>query len=400
MGRVNGDALDIVLVLLAVAFGVSGYRQGFIVGVLSFAGFLTGGVLGAIYAPEIVQWIVGADGAPAALVALIFVFTAAVLGQFLTSSVGVLVRNQVTWHPARLLDALGGAVASVVSMLLIAWLLGTAIATSPFDTLARQVRNSQVLQSIDSMVPDVAHTWFSSFRQIVDQQAFPKVFGGLDGRDVTSVPPPDEDVLETRALQVARNSVVQIAGTAPACERRTEGTGFVYASNHVMTNAHVVAGVRDGMTVLTPRGRQREAQVVLFDPRRDVAVLHVPELTLPDLDFAGSASAGDSAVVAGYPRGQGFSAVPARVRDSQQARGPGIYQREQVTRSIYTLRARVEPGNSGGPLLSPGGDVYGVVFAASVDDPSAGYALTASEVQSDARRGAQSTEPVSTGSCH
>lgn len=396
----NGDVLDIVLVLLAVGFGVSGYRQGFIIGALSFAGFLTGGVLGAVYAPEIVHWMVGAGGRPAALVALIFVFVAAVLGQFLTSSLGVFVSRQVTWHPARLLDALGGAVASVVSLLLIAWLLGSALATSPFPTLAYQVRNSQVLHSVDRVMPDATHTWFSSFRRIVDQQAFPQVFGGLADGNIASVPPPDEDVLETRALQVARRSVLKIVGTAPSCQRRTEGTGFVYAPKHVLTNAHVVAGVRGGAQVVTIRGKTYEGEVVLFNPRRDVAVLYVPDLPLPDLNFAGRAQSGDSAVVAGYPHGDGFSAVPARVRGHQRARGPGIYQTHQVTRQIYTLRGRVEPGNSGGPLLSPAGRVYGVVFAASVEDPKTGYALTTQEVYPLARSAVDAREPVSTKACH
>lgn len=395
----NGDLLDIVLVLLAVAFGVSGYRQGFIIGALSFAGFITGGVLGAIYAPEIVHWIVGGGGRPAALVALIFVFTAAVFGQFLTSSLGVIVRNQVTWSPARFLDALGGAVASIVSLLLIAWLLGSALATSPFPTLAKQVRGSQVLHSVDGVMPDVAHTWFSAFRRIVDQQAFPKVFGGINGGSIASVPPPDEDVLQTRALRAASRSVVKVVGTAPACDRRTEGSGFVYAPRHVLTNAHVVAGVRDGANIVTRGGQSYDGQIVEYNPRRDVAVLYVPALPLPDLNFAGQADTGDSAVVAGYPHGQGLSAAPARVREYQQARGPGIYQTHQVTRQIYTLRGQVEPGNSGGPLLSPRGRVYGVVFAASVENPHTGYALTSREVYPDARRAATATDPVSTMTC-
>lgn len=395
----NGDALDIVLVLLAVGFGVSGYRQGFIIGVLSFVGFLGGGVLGAIYAPGIVRSFVS-GGRAAALLALVVVFTAAVLGQFLTSSLGVAVRNRVTWDPARLVDALGGAVASVVSLLLIAWLLGSAVASSPFPTLAYQVRNSTVLASVDGIVPDVARTWFSKFRRLVDQQAFPKVFGGLQSGHVASVPPPDEDVLQTRALRSARRSVVKIVGTSPECQQRTEGSGFVYTDHHVLTNAHVVAGVRGGPTVKTTAGKKYDSRVVFFDPKEDIAVLYVPHLPLPDLDFAGRAESGASAVVAGYPHGKDFSAVPARIRGDQKARGPGIYQTHQVTRQIYTLRAEVEPGNSGGPLLSPRGTVYGMVFAASVEEPDTGYALTASDVYPEARAAGDDTEKVSTMSCH
>ena len=84
---------------------------------------------------------------------------------------------------------------------------------------------------------------------------------------------------------------------------------------------------------------------------------------------------------------------------SEEATSPDIYQSAQVTRQIYAVRAHIEPGNSGGPLLSPGGRVYGVVFAAAISVRDTGYALTASEVQSDARRGANATVGVSTQGC-
>jgi S1-C subfamily serine protease len=87
------------------------------------------------------------------------------------------------------------------------------------------------------------------------------------------------------------------------------------------------------------------------------------------------------------------------VRARQPARGPDIYQNQQVTREIYAVYATVRPGNSGGPLLATDGRVYGVVFAASVDDPRTGYALTAGEVASDAAAGATRATAVSTEGC-
>jgi S1-C subfamily serine protease len=138
---------------------------------------------------------------------------------------------------------------------------------------------------------------------------------------------------------------------------------------------------------------------VLYDPNRDVAVLDVPGLRAAALRFAGPAGRGDSAVVLGYPEDGPFTAGAARVRDTQQATGPNIYQDRQVTRQIYAIEAQVRPGNSGGPLITPGGRVDGVVFAASTDDPSTGYALTAREVAADARRGAAAAAVVSTQGC-
>jgi S1-C subfamily serine protease len=146
-------------------------------------------------------------------------------------------------------------------------------------------------------------------------------------------------------------------------------------------------------------GRSLDAQVVLFDSNRDVAVLAVPGLNRTPLAFGRRAKSGADAIVVGYPQDGPFTPVPARVAAVQKARGPDIYQSRTVTREIYALRARVLPGNSGGPLLAPDGSVYGVVFAAAADDPKTGYALTADEVASDASRGATATQPVSTHGC-
>lgn len=398
VGQVQADVLDIVLLVFVVVFAVSGYRQGLIIGLLSFCGFLGGGVLGAFIAPSIAAKIVSGP-AQRALLAIVIVFLIASVGQFLASSLGAAVRSRVTWGAAASLDAIGGAFVSMCSVLLIAWLIGTAVANAPFPVIARQVQGSAVLTQMDRIMPDAARSWFSRFQKFVGQGPFPQVFGGLGGERFVQVAPPDKKVLKTAALRRARNSVVKILGEAPGCDRTIEGTGFLYGPHRVMTNAHVVAGVRGGPEVYTLDGRASRARVVLYNPERDIAVLDVPGLSRTPLHFDGGASTGDSAVVAGYPRNQDFKAVPARVRGSQEARGPNIYGDRQVVREIYSLRAKVEPGNSGGPLLSPGGKVYGVIFAAATDDPDTGYALTAGEVAPDARVGRHAERTVSTGEC-
>jgi S1-C subfamily serine protease len=166
-----------------------------------------------------------------------------------------------------------------------------------------------------------------------------------------------------------------------------------------MTNAHVVAGVKPWPEVSQQGGPELRARVVLYDPERDVAILYVPGLAARPLRFAGLAPAGRNAIVAGYPLDSSLTAVAARIGGSEAARSPDIYQTTQVTREIYSVRAVVRPGNSGGPLLALDGRVYGVVFAAAVSVPDTGYALTASEVATDARAGRTATVPVSTQGC-
>jgi S1-C subfamily serine protease len=181
-----------------------------------------------------------------------------------------------------------------------------------------------------------------------------------------------------------------------------QGTGFVYAPQHVLTNAHVVAGVTNPTVSYAHDTHTYGARVVTYDPDLDVAVLYVPDLdpAAPRLRFApGALGSGDDAVVIGFPEGGPFDVEPARVRGKETVRGPNIYQDRRVTREIYAIRSQVRPGNSGGPLLTPAGGVEGVVFAASYDDRQTGYALTNATVLPEARAAAERSTPVSTGGC-
>ncbi len=394
-----GDLLDLILIGIVAAFAVSGYRQGFIIGALSLAGFLGGAAFGLVIAPAIAQSLASGQ-AQQSLLAIVVVFVAAMIGQFAASTVGAAMRDMVTWRSATIVDSAAGAGVSTLSVLIIAWLIGTSVQNAPFPTVVNQVNHSEVLRGVDTLMPESARTWFSSFRRVVASGPFPQVFSGLGAEGIVSVRPPDAAVVHKPGVRRAAVSVVKVLGTAPACSRKIEGSGFVFAPNHVMTNAHVVAGVRDGPDVITDDHRTLHAQVVLYNFDRDVAVLYVPGLHTRALSFAGPARTGNSAIVAGYPRDVPLlSAVAARIGGTQQARGPNIYQSAQVTREIYSIRANVEPGNSGGPLLAPDGDVYGVVFAAAVGQPDTGYALTAAEVSPDVRASAGARAAVSTGGC-
>lgn len=390
------DGLDIVLIVVSLGFALSGYRQGFVIGFLSFAGFLGGGALGAKYANALHSHLhLGIDPA---LFGLLVVVVAAMLGQLVATLIGASLRREMKWRPLRTLDSVAGGLVSVVSVLLVAWLLGTAVANASSAGVSRQVRHSTVLRGVDELMPAAARTWFGSFRRLLDQDGLPEVFGGIGPADIVSVPPPNAKLARSHAVRLAEPDVVKITGVASSCGRQLEGSGFLYATDRVMTNAHVVAGV-SSPTVRTNDGSPLPATVVLYDPERDVAVLSVPGLGGTPLQFSDPISRGQSAIVVGYPEDGPFLAVAARVRSIQQARGPDIYQDRQVTRQIYSLFSTVRPGNSGGPLLTPSGRVAGVVFAAAVDSPHTGYALTAREVASDASAGATATAAVATQNC-
>jgi S1-C subfamily serine protease len=390
------DTLDLILIGICLLFGWSGYRQGFVIGLLSFVGFIGGGALGAKYASSLHGDI--SVGLGPALYGVLVVFLCAMLGQLIATLIGVAIRREFTWRPLRTADSVAGGAVSVVSVLLVAWLLGTAVAQSAAKGVSREVRHSKILHTVDEVMPNGAHTWFASFRRLLDRDGFPEVFGAIAPERIRKVPPPPARIAHSAAVRRAQPDVVKITGVAPSCSRRLEGSGFVYATDRVMTNAHVVAGVASP-TVQTLDGRSLPARVVLYDPERDVAVLYVANLGPSPLHFSGPLSTGDTAIVAGYPENGGFTPGAARVRNVQNARGPDIYQDREVTREIYALYATVRPGNSGGPLLTTSGAVAGVVFAAAVDDAKTGYALTAREVSHDAQAGTSATRQVSTMGC-
>jgi S1-C subfamily serine protease len=398
--QVPGDVLDLILIVLAAAFAVAGYRQGFIIGVLSFIGFIGGVAVGAIFAPRISRGL--ATSLPwQAFVAILVVFGAAVLGMVIASGLGVTIRSRVHGRPATVIDSLGGAAVNVIAVLLVAWLIGSFVAYSPFPEISGQVNHSAVLKAVDKVVPHDALSLpgFPPLRSLLNSGPYTQVFSALGAESAVAVPAPDPAVLTAHGLAIDRNSIVKIVGVARSCSRRIEGSGFVISPEHVLTNAHVVAGVTQDQMVYTVNNRPFPATVVLYDPQIDIAVLKVPGLSATPLRFAGPASYGASAIVAGYPLDHPFTAGAARLDISESAIGPNIYQTSQVRRQIYPIRALVRPGNSGGPLLAPDGRVYGVVFAAAVSLKSTGYALTASEVSGDAARGERATAPVSTGAC-
>jgi uncharacterized membrane protein required for colicin V production len=387
------SVLDLLLVLLMVASAARGYRLGFLVGAASTAGLLLGVVVGALAAPVLLERMQASLGV--ALAALTIVLLTALVGQAVGGVLGGMLRSAVTWQPARALDAVGGAALSVVAVLVIGWALGYVVGGTRIPWLSTQAQGSQVLSAVDRLMPDSAQDVLASLDDVVGAQSFPQYLGPFVQEVIEPVPAPDSDVLRDRDIRRASRSVVKVLGDASQCARGLEGSGFVYAPGRVMTNAHVVAGVSS----VWVEGRRLPAEVVLYDDQLDVAVLSVTGLDEPPLTFDKTASAGDRAAVLGFPENGPFSDEAARIRSEEQLRSPDIYGDGSRLREVLAFRSTVRPGNSGGPLVSTGGEVYGLIFAASVADSSTGYALTAEQVADSATLGVAAAEPVSTGEC-
>ncbi len=391
-----GSLIDVVLVLLILMFGINGYRQGFVVGALSFAGFFGGALLGLQLAPLAARQF--DTDAARVVMALTVIFVIAVIGQTLAALLGVRIRKLYQQRWAKVLDDIGGALVSVFAVLLVSWMVAVPLAHSGVPPLVKQVRESAIVNAVDGAMPQGVRGVYQSLRETIDTNQFPEVFGGLGPSRSRNVPPPDPELARSPVVRNAHASVVKVLGEAPSCGRRIEGTGFLYAPERIMTNAHVVAGTEE-LVIETTRGRF-DATVVAYHPDKDLAVLRVPGFSAPLLKWAPAPAEQDSgAIVVGYPLDGPYTATPARVRDMRDVRGPNIYESKTVVREVYSLRSRVVSGNSGGPLLDGQGAVLGVIFAAAADDPETGYALTVDESLSVADTGRSATGRVGTGDC-
>ncbi|HSE54838.1 MAG TPA: MarP family serine protease [Nocardioidaceae bacterium] len=389
------NILDWILVLVLLAYAVSGYWQGFISGAFATAGLLIGGFVSVLW---LVPQLLG-DAEPSlwvSLGALFVVLLSASFGQAVFQYFGSRIRDRITWQPVRAVDAVGGAALSAAAVLVVAWVLGVAVSGSALPGVTTQVRSSLVLSEVDDVMPSEADEALRAFNEVVGSSFFPRYLEPFAPERIIEVGPPSDKVARDAQVRAARDSVLKIRGEND-CGRGVEGTGFVYSPGRIMTNAHVVAGVDEPNVIVNDQ--EVPARVVHYDSDLDVAVLAVQGLGRPFLRFDKTGEAQDDAAVLGYPNDGPYNVQAARIRGEQRLRSPDIYGSGSVIREVFSLRSLVRPGNSGGPLLSVDGDVLGVIFAASVSDRDTGYALTADQVSRSAAAGITNDTEVDTGDC-
>jgi S1-C subfamily serine protease len=172
----------------------------------------------------------------------------------------------------------------------------------------------------------------------------------------------------------------------------------VVATDRIITNAHVVAGVSEPV-VEVPGAGAFSGRVVYFDPANDLAVISVSGMAAAAISLSPTLAEGSDAVFAGYPLGGGFQFDSARVERITNVNINNIYGNNPHLMEVYQLAAHVQEGNSGGPLLSTNGNVVGVIFAKSADVQNVAYAHTMAELAPVAEGAASFTDPVQPGSC-
>jgi S1-C subfamily serine protease len=388
--------LDIAVLGVAVIAAISGWRSGALGSLLSFVGVLLGAVAGVLLAPHLVAHI----SAPRAklFAALFLILALVVIGEVAGVVLGRAVRGAIRSRTVRFFDSLVGVAVQLVVVLIAAWLLATPLTSSSGQpNLAAAVRGSRVLAQVNDVAPNWLKTVPKRLSSLLDTSGLPQVLEPFSRTPVAAVAAPDAALANNPVVAATEPSVLKIRAIAPDCQKVLEGSGFVLSPDRVMTNAHVVAGA-NSITV-EASGKPYNATVVSYDPTVDIAILSVSGLPPGPLAFANTPAKPDTdALVLGYPGGGGFVATPARIRETIELSGPDIYRNSTVNREVYTIRATVEQGNSGGPLIDLNGQVLGVVFGAAVDNNDTGFVLTAKEVAGQLAA-IGDTAPVATGAC-
>lgn len=393
--------LDVVLVLLLAAYAWSGWRQGFVSALLGLVGLVSGAFLAVRLVPGWLEDHLGIyQATPIGVVVLLAVVLAcAAVGQGLMLVLARRLRDSVDVPVARAVDSALGLVAVLVAAVLVLWVVAGAVRVGGPAVARDLVARSAVATALDEVVPPSAEVLVDEVTQALDRGGFPRVFEGLGPEPIVAVEAPDAALVADPDVERALDSVVHVRAESGSCDSAQVGSGWVVSPGRVVTNAHVVAGADRVIVSVRGTGREREAHVVAFDPRRDVAVLDVRGLRAPALPRGEPLGRGDAAVVAGFPGDDGLWVGSARVRDVITAQGADIHGTPGVVRDVYSLRSQVRRGASGGPVVDPAGAVVGMVFATSLDDPDTGYALTLREIDPVLRRGTTSTSRVSTGEC-
>ena len=381
------NVVDILIVVALLISLLGGFRRGFWLTLAQYAGAAGGLLLGARFAPDIVDWFGVVDSTGRQFTTLlVLVVASAVGGSIGFALVGPLRRWLLEHRLLGFADSLLGAALSAAVTLAIVWLLALTFARGPVPELARAIQQSTIARQLDRHAP-VPPAFVARVQQILSGTFLPPVFAGLEP-DLPSSDAPSPESVDTAEVRAAAMSTVRVEGLG--CGGIATGSGFAVGDGLIVTNAHVVSGT--GRTrVTTPAGRSGGAVVAVLDAEQDLAILRVGDLDLPAL-APGEGGAGAEGAVIGYPGGGPLRISPAVVERRLTTRGRDIFNRRLVTREILVVTAEVRSGNSGGPLVDETGRFLGAVFASSVSSPGQAYVIPADDVIA-AVRAAESGQP-------
>lgn len=384
--------LDVVLIIAIVGGLVRGARAGFVFTLGATVGAVVGAVAAVLLVPLVSGWVPDPVWRPVAALGILFVLITA--GLSLGEVIGHALRRGVV-KSLRPLDRVAGLVAGGVVAVLVIALAGSTVTALGIPVISSTTANSAVLRTIDRLTPDPVARAIAALRGAVVDQGIPRIAEAFGTAGPVSPPAIDAG---SAALTEAALSVGRVTGAAYACGQIQSGTAFVIGPDRLLTNAHVVAGV-DTPLVELPGAGAREGRIVYFDPQQDIAVIAIDGLDARVLPTASTLERGDVGAVQGYPFGGRFQSSGAEVVSVGEISAESIDGSSRAQRDSYTLAATVNPGNSGGPLLTLDGAVAGMIYAKAQLRDDIGYAHTMAELDPVITAAPTLNDSVESGSC-
>ena len=385
--------LDLLLVLTLLAFIGEGVRNGIARSLGAILGVIAGGAVAFLAIPLLSALVPDPFWRVAVIIAvsLTLLFGGHALGGRIGRGIRDRRRDDIGFG-----SRLAGGISNGILAALTVALVAGGVGPMGVPLFSQAISGSYVLRAIDTVTPAPVDALLARVRSAVLEEGLPAIGEALGG--IVDSPGIPDVPTDTDPLTLAAQSVVRIGGTAFACGQNQTGTGFVIATDRIVTNAHVVAGVEQPI-VEAPNGQTLEGRVVYLDPVDDLAIVAVDGLGAAALTLAPALPVGADAVVEGYPYGGPFTRGAAQVLAVSSEPIPDIYGNTRTEREVYTIAAVVQPGNSGGPLLATDGRVAGVVFARNADDTELGYAMTNTELEPVASAAPGLSASVSSGNC-
>ena len=143
--------LDISILALALIAAISGWRSGAPGSLLALVGVALGAAAGILLAPHVVSHISGPR--TKLFVTLFLILALVVIGEIAGVVLGRAVRGAIRSPGLRVADSVVGVALQLVLVLTAAWLLGTALVSSPQPNLVAAVQGSKVIAEVDSVAP-------------------------------------------------------------------------------------------------------------------------------------------------------------------------------------------------------------------------------------------------------
>lgn len=389
------NLFDVAAILLIALATWGGFRSGALPQLGGLTGAIIGGAIGIAFGvPFLVDLLGDTEPEVRAITVLVSFLLLIGIGEVVGSTIGRSMSGALGAGLMGAADRVTGAMVGLVQGIFLVWLVGGLLAAGPIPRAANLAQSSTVVRSLHDYVPPPT-AFADELTALLDATGLPDLFIGLDPLPGEPVPVPTDP----EAVAIAEGALDSTARVAAiACRNELSGTAFVVAPGYLTTNAHVVAGARTVRVNLD--GDAYDATVVLFDPDLDIAVLRAPRMPADPLRFASQEpERGTDAAAIGFPEGGRQTIIPAAVAAGLTAEGRDIYEESRVVRRILELRAAIQPGDSGGPLILPDGTVGGMIFAQSKTDPSVGYALSPTEVATAVAPALGSSVAADTGPC-